>query len=62
MTPTTTRRSALLAELAHLDDGTGDLGVIVDRAIADDPNVTAADVREIVLAARRDAAEERSRS
>jgi hypothetical protein len=54
-------RHALLSSLADLDDGTGDLGVIVDQAIADDAQVLAADVREIVLAARRDAKVEEGR-
>jgi hypothetical protein len=55
-------RSAILASLADLDDGTGDLGIIVDQALIDDAQVSAAHVREIVLASRRDATVEASRS
>lgn len=47
-------RANMIARLADLDDGTGDLGVIVDQALADDPDATDADVREIILQARAD--------
>jgi len=53
-----TRRADLIVSLRALDDGTGDIGVIVDHALADDPEVTAAAVREIVLEARAEASTE----
>lgn len=43
------------------DDGTGDLGVIVRQALADDPAVTVDEIADIVREARRDAAVERKR-
>lgn len=48
------RRDELLAEVGALveDDGTGDLGVIVDCALKDDPSTTAADIAAIVRDAR----------
>jgi hypothetical protein len=49
------RRSDMLSFLRSLDDGTGDLGIIIDQALADDPAVTIAAVREIVLEARAEA-------
>jgi hypothetical protein len=49
------RRADILSTLAGLDDGTGTLGVIVDQALADDPAITAAKVREIVCEAIADA-------
>lgn len=54
----------LAAEVAAMggDDGTGDLRVIVDYALRDDPNVTADEVANIVREARADAAAERERS
>lgn len=47
-------RNQRIAELAAIvgDDGTGDLGVIVDSASADD---SISDLIEVVLEARRDA-------
>lgn len=51
------RRSTLLAEVVALvgDDGTGDLGVIIDHA---EPGATAEDIADIVREARADAAAE----
>lgn len=48
--PPKAARAAILASLADLDDGTGDLAVIVDQALEDDHQVSAAHVRQIVLA------------
>lgn len=56
------RQADLLATLADLDDGTGTLGIVVDQALADDPAVTVASVREIVTAAIQDARAEAVRS
>ncbi len=42
------------------DDGTGDIRVIVDHALAEDPAATAEDIAEIVREARADAAAERA--
>jgi hypothetical protein len=56
-----TRAHELTAELRDIDDGTGDLGVIVRQALADDPDATAADIRAIVAEARADAETERGR-
>lgn len=53
------RRADLLAALASHDHGDGCLGIIVDEALAEDPTVTLAAVREIVLQAEADAAAER---
>lgn len=52
------RRAELLSVVASMvgDDGTGDLGVIVDQALADDAEVTAQEVAEIVREAREEAA------
>lgn len=36
------------------DDGTGDIGLIVRQAIADDPDVTVDEIVEIVRTARSD--------
>lgn len=51
-------RLELLAEVMGyagvVDDGTGDLRVILDTALAADPHVTAAEVAEIVLQAQAD--------
>ena len=52
-------RDDLLAALASHDHGDGCLGIIVDEALAEDPTVTLAAVREIVLQAEADAAAER---
>jgi hypothetical protein len=43
------------------DDGTGDLGVIVDHALAQDPDVAIDDVAQTALEAREDARLERER-
>ncbi len=55
-------RKNLIAELAAVvgDDGTGDLGVIVDTALADDPSVSVAELVDIVREARSDASLERA--
>lgn len=55
METNTNRRSDILSALISLDDGTGTLGIIVDQALADDPAVTVAAVREIVTEAIADA-------
>lgn len=44
------------ARWPSLDDGSGDLRVIADQAVADDPATTAEDVAAIVRQAREDAA------
>lgn len=54
-------RADILAALASHDRGDGGLGIIVDEALAEDPAVTVAEVREIVIQAERDAADEASR-
>lgn len=43
------------------DDGTGDLGIIVRQALAEDPTVSAEAIAETVREARRDATVERER-
>jgi hypothetical protein len=53
----TNRRSDILVALASHDDGSGTLGIIVDQALADDPDVSIQDVREIVIEAEEDARE-----
>ena len=52
----------LIAEVARLvgDDGTGDLGIIVRQAVADDPSCKPAEIADIVRDAREEAAAERS--
>ena len=50
----TTHVMRLCAELSALDDGTGDLGIIVREALRADPEVSAADIATIVREARRD--------
>lgn len=52
---------AMLADVARQvgDDGTGDLGIIVRQALADDPAATVDDIVTIVREAREDAARER---
>jgi hypothetical protein len=55
------RRNDLLSALSDLDDGTGTLGIIVDQALADDPNVSEDTVRAIVVESIEDAKVERSR-
>lgn len=57
----TARRAEILAALTSHDHGDGCLGIIVDEALAENPAVTVAEVREIVLQAERDAADEASR-
>lgn len=54
-------RDDILAALADYDDGTGDLAVIVDHALANDPMATAADIAREVRDVREYAAEERRR-
>lgn len=54
------RRADLLSYCAHLDDGTGTLGVIVDCALDSDPAVTGAAICEIVQEARDDEANRRA--
>jgi hypothetical protein len=49
------RTADMCAALVDLDDGTGDLGVIVRQALADDPDATVQDIREIVAEAREEA-------
>jgi len=43
------RRSSILTTLSSLDDGTGNLGVIVDLALSEDPDVTVDEVREFAV-------------
>ena len=47
------RRSSILTTLSSLDDGTGNLGVIVDLALSEDPDVTVDEVREFALSCAR---------
>lgn len=56
-----TKRNYLVVAVEALvgDDGTGDNGVIIDTALAENPNVTAAEIAEIIYAARADARAER---
>lgn len=54
------RHDELLAGLAKHDDGAGTLGIIVDQALADDPDVSIAEVAAIVENAIRDAKAERN--
>ncbi len=54
---TNTRRSDILTSLSDLDDGTGDLGIIVDQAIAYAPTISDSEVRDYVLDAQADARE-----
>lgn len=49
----------LLAALADLNDGTGDLGQTIRDVLRDDPAATAEDIREVVEEAIRDAKRER---
>lgn len=51
----TARRAEILSALSAHDRGDGCLGIIVDQALADDPNCTVDDVRAIVLEAESDA-------
>lgn len=60
--PTLAGRAAMVYEVASLvgyGDGSGDLGIIVEQALTDDPDATAEDIAEIVREARQDAADER---
>lgn len=57
-----TRRAEILSALRSHDHGDGCLGIIVDQALADDPECTIDDVREIVEEAERDAAVGRERA
>lgn len=55
---------AMIREVAAVvgDDGTGDLGIIVRQALADDPAATASEIAEIVVEARETATAERERA
>ena len=62
MQTTEARVQGILADLADLQDGGGNLGVVVRQALADDPAATAADVRAIWAEATRDAEVEAARA
>lgn len=63
MTTTTnqTKRSELLFALRSYDDGTGNLGVSIDHALADNSNVTSAEIADVLDEAIDDARVERDR-
>lgn len=54
--PAHARRVEILSALRKHDHGDGCLGIIVDQALADDPDVTIDEVRAIVVQAERAAA------
>jgi hypothetical protein len=55
------RRSEILAALSDHNHGDGCLGVIVDAALAADPNVSIDSVRSVCVSAEEDSALERER-
>lgn len=59
---TSTRVMELVRALRDRDDGTGTLRVIVEHALADNPDATVADVRAIALEAEADAIAEALRA
>lgn len=60
-TAATARRRNLLAALSSYDDGSGTLGIVVDQALRDDPEVTRAEIAAILDEAIADAATEATR-
>lgn len=60
MKTTTNRHSEILSALSQHDHGDGCLGIIIDYALQDNPDVTVEEVAEIVVQAEEDAAAERA--